>query len=103
MVTNALTPNRMTNNIGMLANAAVGETEDSMIWSQRSEEDSTEPYDGIRISSVRNEIFTTLDVICPRKKGMRKINSRSILELRETRSPLGHTSRCTRHSPQRHP
>ena len=41
--------------------------------SYTSEEDSTEPYDCIRISSVRNEVFTTLDVICPRKKGMRKI------------------------------
>ena len=28
-------------------------------------------------------------------------NSRSILELRETHSHLGHTSRCTRHSPQK--
>ena len=41
--------------------------------SYTSEEDFTEPYDCIRISSVRNEVFTTLDVICPRKKGMRKI------------------------------
>ena len=37
--------------------------------SYTSEEDSTEPYDCIRISSVRNEVFTKLDVICPRKKG----------------------------------
>ena len=36
--------------------------------SHTSEEDSTEPYDCIRISSVRNEVFTTLDVICPSKK-----------------------------------
>ena len=41
--------------------------------SYTSEEDSTEPCDCIRISSVRSEVFTTLDVICPRKKGMRKI------------------------------
>ena len=41
--------------------------------SYTSEEDSTEPYDCIRICSVRNEVFTTLDVICPRKKGIRKI------------------------------
>ena len=41
--------------------------------SYTSEELSTEPYDCIRISSVRNELFTTLDVICPRKKGIRKI------------------------------
>ena len=32
---NVVTPNRMANNIGMLAKAAVGETEDSMIWSQQ--------------------------------------------------------------------
>ena len=37
--------------------------------SYTSEEDSTEPCDCIRISSVRIEVFTTLDVICPRKKG----------------------------------
>ena len=41
--------------------------------SYTSEEDSTEPYDCIRISSVRNEVFTTLDDICPWKKGIRKI------------------------------
>ena len=41
--------------------------------SYTSEEDSTERYDCIRISSVRNEVFTTLDGICPRKKGIRKI------------------------------
>ena len=37
------------------------------------EEDSTEPYDCIRISSIRNEVFTTLDVIYPRKKDIRRI------------------------------
>ena len=41
--------------------------------SYTSEEDSTEPYDCICISSVRNEVFTTLDVICRWKKGIRKI------------------------------
>ena len=30
-----VTPNRMANNMGMLAKAAVGETEDSVIWSQQ--------------------------------------------------------------------
>ena len=35
MFNNVVTPNRMANNIGMLAKAAVGETEDSMIWSQQ--------------------------------------------------------------------
>ena len=35
MVNNVVTPNRMANNIGMLAKAAVGETDDSMIWSQQ--------------------------------------------------------------------
>ena len=35
MVNNVGTPNRMANNIGMLAKAAVGETVDSMIWSQQ--------------------------------------------------------------------
>ena len=41
--------------------------------SYTSEEDSTEPHNCIRISTVRNEVFTTLDAICPRKKGIRKI------------------------------
>ena len=35
MFNNMVTPNRMANNIGVLAKAAVGETEDSMIWSQQ--------------------------------------------------------------------
>ena len=35
MFNNVVTPNRMANNIGMLAKEAVGETEDSMIWSQQ--------------------------------------------------------------------
>ena len=91
--------------------------------SYTSEEDSTEPYDCVRISSVRNEVFTTLGVICPRKKGIRKIKLKvdtgaagNTLPLRTYKQmyktlplrtykqmyktlPLGHTSRCTRHSP----
>ena len=35
------------------------------------------------------------------KRACARSNSRSILELRGTHSPLGHTSRCTRHSPQK--
>ena len=35
MFNNVVTPNQMANNIGMLAKAAVGETKDSMIWSQQ--------------------------------------------------------------------
>ena len=35
MFNNVVTPNRMANNIGKLAKAAVGETEDSTIWSQQ--------------------------------------------------------------------
>ena len=71
--------------------------------SYTSEEDSTEPYDCIRISSVRNEVFTTWMLSALEKRACARSNSRSILELRGTHSPLGHTSRCTRHSPQRHP
>ena len=79
--------------------------------SYTSDEDSTEPYDCIRISSVRSEVFTTLDAICPRKKGMRKIKLKvdtgaagNTLPLRTCKQmyktlPLGHNSRCTRHSP----
>ena len=36
------------------------------------------------------------------KRACARSNSRSTLELRETHSPLGHTSRCTRHSPLGH-
>ena len=35
------------------------------------------------------------------KRACARSNSRSILELRGTHCPLGHTSRCTRHSPQK--
>jgi len=35
MFNNVVTPNRMANNTGMLAKAAVEETEDSMIWGQQ--------------------------------------------------------------------
>ena len=74
MFNNVVTPNRMANNIGMLAKAAVGETEDSMIWSQQPVTlQRKTPLNPMTAYSVRNEIFTTLDVICPRKKGMRKI------------------------------
>ena len=43
--------------------------------SYSSEEHATEPCDCICMgtSSVRNEVFTTLDVLCPREKGVRKI------------------------------
>ena len=73
------------------------------VASYTSEEDFTEPYDCIRISSVRNEVFTTLDVICPRKKGMRKIKLKVDTGAAGNTLPLGHTSRCTRLSPKRHP
>ena len=49
---------KTVNNVVALAEIAVEETEDFMIFSYTSEEDS----------SVRNEVFTTLDVICPRKR-----------------------------------
>ena len=35
MFNNVVRPNRMANNIGMLAKAAMGETEDFMIWNQQ--------------------------------------------------------------------
>ena len=128
MVTNVVTPNRMANNIGMLSNAAVGETEDSMIWSQQpvtlQRKTPLSPmtayaYPVYATRFSQHWMLSTLG-----KRAWARSNSRSILELRGTHSPLGHTrctrhsplghtrctrhsplghTRCTRHSPQRHP
>ena len=105
MFNNVVTPNWMANNIGMLAKAAVGETEDSMIWSQQpvtlQRKTPLSP-----MTAYAYPVYTTrfsqhwmLSVL--EKRACARSNSRSILELRETHSPLGHTSRCTRHSPQK--
>ena len=106
MFNNVVTPNRMANNTGMLAKAAVGETEDSMIWSQQ-------PVTLQRKPPLSPMTAYAYPVYAPRflqhwmlsalgKRACARSNSRSILELRGTHSPLGHTSRCTRHSPLGH-
>ena len=107
MFNNVVTPNRMANNIGMLAKAAVGETEDSMIWSQqpvtlqRKTPRSPMTAYAYLVYATRFSQHWMLSAL--EKRARARSNSRSILELRETHSPLGHTSRCTRHSPKRHP
>ena len=82
MVNKVVTPNRMANNIGMPAKTAVGETEDSMIWSQQpvtlQRKTPLTPmiayaYPMIAYAYPVYEVFTTLDAIGPRKKGIRKI------------------------------
>ena len=74
-VNKVMTPNRMANNIGMLAKAAVGETEDSMIWSQQPAtlQRKTPLTPMIAYAYPVYEVFTTLDVTGHRKKGIRKI------------------------------
>ena len=106
MFNNVVTPNRMANNVGMLAKAAVGETEDSMIWSQQpvtlQRKTPLSPmtayaYPVYAARFSQHWMLSTLE-----KRACARSNSRSILELRGTHSPLGHTSRCTRHSPLGH-
>ncbi len=105
MVNKVVTPNRMANNIGMLAKAAVGETEDSMIWSQQpvtlQRKTPLSPMTAYAypVYATRFSQHWMLSVLG--KRAYARSNSRSILELRGTHSPLGHTSRCTRHSPQK--
>jgi len=106
-VNKVVTPNRMANNIGMLAKAAVGETEDSMIWSQQPVTLQRKTPLLSPITAYAYPVYATrfsqhwmLSAL--EKRACARSNSRSILELRETHSPLGHTSRCTRHSPLGH-
>ena len=75
MFNNVVTPNRMANNTGMLAKAAVEETEDSMIWGQQpvtlQRKTPLSP-----MTAYAYPVYATrfsLNVICPRKKGIRKI------------------------------
>ena len=105
MFNNVVTPNRMANNIGMLAKAAVGETEDSMIWSQQpvtlQRKTPLSPMTAYAypVYATRFSQHWMLSVLG--KRAYARSNSRSILELRGTHSPLGHTSRCTSDSPQK--
>ena len=105
MFNNVVTPNRVANNIGMLAKAAVGESEDSMIWSQQpvtlQRKTPLNPMTAYAypVYATRFSQHWMLSVLG--KRAYTRSDSRSILELRGTHSPLGHTSRCTRHSPQK--
>ena len=106
MFNNVVTPNRMANNIGMLAKAAVGETEDSMIWSQQpvtlQRKTPLSPITAYAYPVYATRFSQHWMLSALEKRACARSNSRSILELRETHSPLGHTSRCTRHSPLGH-
>ena len=105
MFNNVVTPNQMANNIEMLAKAAVGETEDSMIWSQQpvtlQRKTPLNPMTAYAypVYATRFSQHWILSVLG--KRAYARSNSRSILELWGTHSPLGHTSRCTRHCPQK--
>ena len=103
MVNDVVTPNRMANNVGMLAKAAVGETEDAMIWSQQpvtiQRKTPLSPVTAYAYPVYAARFSQHWMLSAPGKRACARSNSRSILELRETHSPLGHTSRCTRHSP----
>ena len=98
--------NRMANNIGMLAKAAVGETEDSMIWSQQpvtlQRKTPLSPMTAYAYPVYATRFSQHWMLSALEKRACEISNSRTILELRGTHSPLGHTSRCTRHSPLGH-
>ena len=103
MFNNVVTPNRMANNIGMLAKAAVGETEDSMIWSQQpvtlQRKTPLSPMTAYAYPVYATRFSQHWMLSALEKRACARSNSRSILELRGTHSPLGRASRCTRHSP----
>ena len=107
MFNNVVTPNRMANNIGMLAKAAVGETEDSMIWSQQpvtlQRKTPLNPMTAYAypVYATRFSQHWMLSVLG--KRAYTRSNSRSILELRGTHSPLGHTADVQDTPPKRHP
>ena len=107
MFNNVVTPNRMANNIGMLAKAAVGETEDSMIWSQQpvtlQRKTPLNPMTAYAYPVYATKFSQHWMSSVLGKRAYARSNSRSILELRGTHSPLGHTNRCTRHSSKRRP
>ena len=107
MFNNVVTPNRMANSIGMLAKAAVGETEDSMIWSQQpvilQRKTPLSPMTAYAypVYATRFSQHWMLSVLG--KRAYTRSNSRSILELRGTHSPLGHTADVQDTPPKRHP
>ena len=107
MLNNVVTPNRMANSIGMLAKAAVGETKDFMIWTQQpvtlQRKTPLSPMTAYAYPVYATRFSQHWMLCALEKRACARSNSRSILALRETHSPLGHTSRCTRHSPKRHP
>ena len=91
MFNNVLTPNRMANNIGMLAKAAVEETEDSMIWSQQpvtiQRKTPLSPVTAYAYSVYATRFSQHWMLSVLGKRAYTRSNSRSILELRETHSP----------------
>ena len=105
MVNNMVTPNRMANNTEMLAKAAVGETEDSVIWSQQpvtlQRKTPLSPMTAYAYPVYATRFSQHWMLSALEKRACARSNSRSILELRGTHSSLGHTSRCIRHSPQK--
>ena len=91
MINNVVTPNRMADNIGMLAKAAVGETEDSKNWRQQpvtlQKKTPLSPmtayaYPVYATTFLQHWILSALG-----KRACARSNSRSILELRGTHSP----------------
>ena len=106
MVNKVVTPNRMANNIGMLAKTAVEETEDSMIWSQQpvtlQRKTPLSPMTAYAYPVYATRFSQHWMFLAIGKRAYARSNSRWTLELRGSHFPLGHTSRCTRHFPLRH-
>ena len=103
MYKHVVTPNRMANNTEMLAKAAVGETEDFMIWSQQpvtlQRKTPLSPMTAYAYPVYATRFSQHWMLSALEKRACARSNSRSIQELRGTHSPLGRASRCTRHSP----
>ena len=103
MVNKVVTPNRMANNIGMLAKTAVEETEDSMIWSQQpvtlQRKTPLSPMTAYAYPVYATRFSQHWMLLAIEKRAYARSNSRWTLELRGSHAPLGHISRCTRHAP----
>ena len=104
MVNKVVTPNRMANNIGMLAKTAVEETEDSMIWSQQpvtlQRKTPLSPMTAYAYPVYATRFSQHWMLLAIEKRAYARSNSRWTLELRGSHAPLGHISRCTRHAPR---
>ena len=105
MYKHVVTPNRMANNTEMLAKAAVGETEDFMIWSQQpvtlQKKTPLSPMTAYTYPVYATR-FSQHWMLSALEKGHAQDQTQGRYWSCGKHTPLGHTSRCTRHSPLGH-